>query len=210
MDRCRAVRLVVLAIVVELLLGALLPSRVAAQSLCDANADGVLSVSDGVQVLRAAAGLPSSCTVLLCDANRDGAITVGDGVNVLRAAATLPGFCDGAPTPTPTATPQGPPATAVEACDDDCRAASQVCDADVFFDEYASVEECTDDCVDIVVDFADDGNDFEGCVAAQVRFIECCTEARQCGDIPEGCGSEFDSAVTACGGSFGGCPLIFF
>jgi len=55
-----------------------------AHSRCDANGDGVISVSDGVQVLRAAAQLPSLCNLDACDANRDGAITVGDGVNVLR------------------------------------------------------------------------------------------------------------------------------
>ena len=65
-----------------------------AHSLCDANLDGVISVSDGVNVLRAAAQLPSLCNLAACDADGDGAITVADGVNVLRAAASLASACD--------------------------------------------------------------------------------------------------------------------
>lgn len=60
--------------------------------LCgDADANGVVTVSDGVNVLRAAAGLASTCAdPAPCDVNGDGAVTVTDGVNVLRAAAGLP------------------------------------------------------------------------------------------------------------------------
>jgi hypothetical protein len=54
----------------------------------DANGDGRVSVSDGVQTLRAAAGLSSSCDGD-CDIDGSGAITVSDGVNVLRKAAGL-------------------------------------------------------------------------------------------------------------------------
>jgi hypothetical protein len=47
-------------------------------------------VSDGVNVLRAAAGLSSTCAVAAaCDVDGSGATTVTDGVNVLRAAAGL-------------------------------------------------------------------------------------------------------------------------
>lgn len=58
--------------------------------LCgDANGDGRVTTDDGVQALRAAAGLASSCTVALCDVDGSGTITVTDGVNVLRAAAGM-------------------------------------------------------------------------------------------------------------------------
>ena len=45
--------------------------------------------TDGVQTLRAAAGLSSSCTPARCDLDDGGSISVTDGVNVLRAAAGL-------------------------------------------------------------------------------------------------------------------------
>jgi hypothetical protein len=49
-------------------------------------------VSDGVNVLRAAASLDSACGVATaCDVDGSGTITVTDGVNVLRAAAGLSG-----------------------------------------------------------------------------------------------------------------------
>jgi hypothetical protein len=56
----------------------------------DADGSGTLSVTDGVQVLRAAAELSSSCSLALCDVDGSGAVSVVDGVNVLRAAAELP------------------------------------------------------------------------------------------------------------------------
>ncbi|MCC6849469.1 MAG: hypothetical protein IT294_13290 [Deltaproteobacteria bacterium] len=55
----------------------------------DADLSGVVTVTDGVQVLRASAGLSSSCTAARCDVDGSGAITVTDGVNVLRSAAGL-------------------------------------------------------------------------------------------------------------------------
>ncbi len=56
----------------------------------DADASGGVSVSDGVNVLRAAAGLSTTCTMLpLCDVDGNGTVTVTDGVNVLRTAAGL-------------------------------------------------------------------------------------------------------------------------
>ena len=65
----------------------LAPSTVLA--VCgDANGDGNVTVSDGVQTLRAAAGLSSSCDTD-CDFDGSGAVTVSDGVNVLRKAAGL-------------------------------------------------------------------------------------------------------------------------
>ena len=130
----------------------------------------------------------------LCDVDRDGAITDVDGVNVLRAAALLPGECD-------ETTP--PPGNAFGACEDNCQAAEQICDA--FFDDYDSVADCTEECLDVIADFPSDA----GCVNAQVQFIECCTNQNQCPHT-DGCRAEFDGAVDACGGAFGGCPLIFF
>jgi len=59
--------------------------------LCgDADLSGAVTVTDGVQVLRAAADLSSSCTPARCDVDGSGSISVTDGVNVLRAAADLP------------------------------------------------------------------------------------------------------------------------
>jgi uncharacterized delta-60 repeat protein len=57
---------------------------------CDADGNTTITVTDGVQVLRAAAGLPSSCLADFCDIDASGAITVTDGVRTLRAAAALP------------------------------------------------------------------------------------------------------------------------
>ena len=74
----------------------------------DADGNGSVSVTDGVQTLRAAASLPSSCTPARCDVNDDGAVSVTDGVNVLREAAglapalTCPGSVPGCATATAT------------------------------------------------------------------------------------------------------------
>jgi hypothetical protein len=65
-----------------------------AATVCgDANGDGGVTVTDGVVVLRAAAGLASACTVDACDVDGNGAVTVTDGVLTLRAAAGLPNAC---------------------------------------------------------------------------------------------------------------------
>lgn len=60
-----------------------------AQECGDADGSGSVGVSDGVQTLRAAAGLDSLCTAAVCDIDGSGAITVTDGVSVLRKAAGL-------------------------------------------------------------------------------------------------------------------------
>jgi hypothetical protein len=60
-----------------------------AETCGDADASGAITVTDGVQTLRAAAGLSSSCTAPRCDVDASGAVSVTDGVNVLRAAAGL-------------------------------------------------------------------------------------------------------------------------
>ena len=68
----------------------------AAQTCGDANGNGTITVTDGVQALRAAAELPSSCTASRCDVDGDETISVTDGVNVLRGAAGL-SFPDNCP-----------------------------------------------------------------------------------------------------------------
>ena len=55
----------------------------------DADLSGAVTVTDGVQVLRAAAGLSTSCTPARCDVDGSGSISITDGVNVLRDAAGL-------------------------------------------------------------------------------------------------------------------------
>lgn len=60
----------------------------AAQTCGDANDNDTVTVTDGVQALRAAADLSSSCEDG-CDVDGNGSITVSDGVNVLRKAAGL-------------------------------------------------------------------------------------------------------------------------
>ena len=56
----------------------------------DADDSGAVTVTDGVQTLRDAAGLPSPCTASRCDMDGNGSVTVSDGVKVLRYAAELP------------------------------------------------------------------------------------------------------------------------
>jgi hypothetical protein len=55
----------------------------------DADHSEAVTVTDGVQTLRAAAGLSSPCTLARCDVDGSGAITVTDGVQVLRLAAGI-------------------------------------------------------------------------------------------------------------------------
>jgi hypothetical protein len=56
----------------------------------DVDDNDTVSVTDGVQVLRAAAELSSDCTAAICDVDVSGSITVTDGVIILRKAAGLP------------------------------------------------------------------------------------------------------------------------
>ena len=66
--------------------------------LCgDADANGSVTVTDGVQTLRAAAALPTVCAPARCDVDGNGTVSVSDGVNVLRGAAGLsfPSDCPG-------------------------------------------------------------------------------------------------------------------
>jgi hypothetical protein len=69
----------------------------ATAQLCgDSDANGQVTVTDGVNVLRAAARLSSTCTqnFAACDTDGNAEISVSDGVNVLRAAAALSSTCD--------------------------------------------------------------------------------------------------------------------
>jgi len=75
-----------LAVVTMVLMSA---SGALAELCGDADDSGGITVTDGVQTLRAAAGLGSSCTAARCDVDASNAISVTDGVNVLRAAAGL-------------------------------------------------------------------------------------------------------------------------
>lgn len=85
-------------VVLVLMLAGVAAPRAWAQECGDADGNGSVTVTDGVQTLRAAAELPSSCTVAICDMDGSGAITVTDGVSVLRKAAELPASedCGGA------------------------------------------------------------------------------------------------------------------
>ena len=60
-----------------------------AQICGDADNSGAVTVTDGVQTLRAAAGLSTSCTSARCDIDGSGTVSVTDGVNVLRKAAGI-------------------------------------------------------------------------------------------------------------------------
>lgn len=81
----RAVALLALALVLAA------PSAARAQVVCgDADADGLVTDTDGVLVLRQAANLPSPCKLIRCDADGDDRITDADAVLVLRKAVGLP------------------------------------------------------------------------------------------------------------------------
>lgn len=60
-----------------------------AQECGDADNSGAVTVTDGVQALRAAAGLSSTCAGSTCDVDGSGSVTVTDGVNILRKAAGI-------------------------------------------------------------------------------------------------------------------------
>ena len=79
----------IFAIIVASSLLVLSAHPVAAQVCGDADGNGTVTVTDGVQTLRAAADLDSPCTLATCDVDGSGAVTVTDGVLVLRKAADL-------------------------------------------------------------------------------------------------------------------------
>jgi hypothetical protein len=67
------------------------PSPAPTPGVCaDADLSGTVTVTDGVQTLRAAAGLSSVCEPARCDVDGNGTVSVTDGVDVLRLAAGLP------------------------------------------------------------------------------------------------------------------------
>jgi hypothetical protein len=71
---------------------ALCPATAEAQvfKICgDVDDNDTVTVTDGVQILRAAAGLSSDCTDAICDVDVNGTIGVTDGVIILRKAAGL-------------------------------------------------------------------------------------------------------------------------
>lgn len=66
------------------------PTPRATPTVCgDPNGSGSVTVTDGVEVLSAAAGLATGCTEAVCDVDGSGAVSVTDGVLVLRFAAGL-------------------------------------------------------------------------------------------------------------------------
>lgn len=86
-----SVRVVTCASVASVFLLAALAATASAQTCGDADGNGNVTVTDGVQVLRAAAGLSSTCSdhASSCDVDGSGGATVSDGVNVLRKAAGI-------------------------------------------------------------------------------------------------------------------------
>jgi hypothetical protein len=80
-------RLAVAAVLGTVVAGSITPG--AAQICGDADDNGTVTVTDGVQALRAAAGLSNICGSA-CDVDGTGSVTVTDGVNILRKAAGLP------------------------------------------------------------------------------------------------------------------------
>ena len=78
-------------LVSAVMLGLWLAAPASAAVCGDADGSGSVTVTDGVQVLRAAADLSSDCSqhASECDVDGNGSVTVSDGVNVLRLAADL-------------------------------------------------------------------------------------------------------------------------
>ena len=74
------------------MVAALAARPVSAQVCGDADRNGDVTVTDGVLVLQAAAGLDDRCAGAFCDVDGNGSVTVSDGVNTLRIAAELPAF----------------------------------------------------------------------------------------------------------------------
>ncbi len=73
-----------------------IPAARAGEVCGDVDETGGVTVTDGVQVLRGAAGLSGVCAAesLRCDVDDDGVVSVTDGVVVLRLAAGLPATAD--------------------------------------------------------------------------------------------------------------------
>lgn len=72
------------------MLAAAMPAGTAHAQVCgDADGDGQVTDVDGVNALRAAAELSTTCTLAACDINADGVLNDTDGVLILRKAAGL-------------------------------------------------------------------------------------------------------------------------
>ena len=63
--------------------------RAVSDACADADGDGLLTVTDAVQTLRAVAELPTTCTPFRCDVDGNAAITVSDGILILMRAAGI-------------------------------------------------------------------------------------------------------------------------
>lgn len=79
-----------IGIVLVLLASLTTVATASAEECGDADNSGAVTVTDGVQTLRAVAGLSTSCVASRCDVDGSGSVTVTDAVNVLRKAAELP------------------------------------------------------------------------------------------------------------------------
>ena len=92
---CRSRRLLATILCVGAVLASARGTSFGAGVCGDADGNGEVTVTDGVQVLRAGAGLSSSCTAdpARCDVDGNTVVTVSDGVGVLRLAAGLPVTC---------------------------------------------------------------------------------------------------------------------
>ena len=76
-------------IVVLMVVMGVFSGSAAAQNCGDPDGSGAITVTDGIQALRGAAGLESSCSNAACDVDRSGTVSVTDGVLILRLAAGL-------------------------------------------------------------------------------------------------------------------------
>ena len=97
-----------------MLLLLVLGGRAGAATCGDADGDGAVTTTDGVLVLRLAAGLDPACRTAECDVDGDGRVTVTDAVVILRRAVGLD-LGDGCGSGTITGRLLVPPAVAASA-----------------------------------------------------------------------------------------------
>lgn len=81
-------RTIIGTFVLGAIIAAFTAAPASAQTCGDANDNDTVTVTDGVQALRQAAGLSSTCEDG-CDVDGSGTVTVSDGVNILRKAAGI-------------------------------------------------------------------------------------------------------------------------
>jgi hypothetical protein len=82
-------RFLALVFVLVVAVGLLMSESASAEICGDADGNGSVTITDGVQVLRAAAGLAVSCPASRCDVDGSSSVTLTDGVAALRIAAGL-------------------------------------------------------------------------------------------------------------------------